>query len=128
MCFNFKANLVIVVVSMSLVKEDGVASNGVMMQMGGNVERFSGDENFDENDVASNSSGVVRKIGTWKIKYLSVQGLPKSGPRPCYGFVNTIKMIRDLFFVARGRKIQAWSARDRVLVISFYCITGGSRI
>ena len=67
---------------MSLVKEDGVASNGVMMQMGGNVERFSGDENFDENDVASNSSGVVRKIGTWKIKYLSVQGLPKSGPRP----------------------------------------------
>ncbi len=70
LCSNLKTHLVNVVVSMSLVNEDGVTSNGVMMQTGGNVARFSGDSNFDANDVASNSSGVVRKIGTCKIRNL----------------------------------------------------------
>ncbi len=66
--FKKKTNLVNVVLSMSLVNEDGDTSKGVMMQIEGNVERFSGDENFEVKDAASNSSGVVRKIGTCNIK------------------------------------------------------------
>jgi hypothetical protein len=51
-----------VVASSSLVNDDGVASNGVTTQRGGNELRLS-EENFDMNDVASNSSGDVSSVG-----------------------------------------------------------------
>ena len=52
--------LVSVIASRSLVNDDGVTSNGVMMQSGGNVCRCS--ENLAANDVESNSSGVVKNV------------------------------------------------------------------
>jgi hypothetical protein len=75
--FKKKTNLVSVVLSMSLVNEDGDTSKGVMMQIDGNVERFSGDENFEVKDAALNSSGAVRKIGTCNIKSLAKPFLSK---------------------------------------------------
>ena len=52
--------LVSVIASRSLVNDDGVTSNGVMMQSGGTVCRCS--ENLAANDVESNSSGVVKNV------------------------------------------------------------------